>query len=289
MSTDLDATRIVRSWLHTDEHESADRVLDSVLVLLDATPQHRSRWPVRRFAQMNSYAKLAIAAAAVVAVALVGINLLPPSSSSVGGAGPAASPSASPTPSASPSASTEAWHVGAYGVGRYEATLEGVPFSFSFAVPSTHWSSYRFSGMLETGTYPTANYAWIGMPSAHNRMVGTDPCAAKAKYIGGDANDLAIAETKIPGTHATGPTDVTIGGVPAKLVVLTIDPDIACAPSSFMLSGEGMNYPNSLESTIQMWFFERDGKTYEVYSDQAGNNQPLAQEIEQIVESIQFE
>ena len=42
MSTDRDTTRIVRSWLRTDEHESADRVLDNVLALLDATPQRRS-------------------------------------------------------------------------------------------------------------------------------------------------------------------------------------------------------------------------------------------------------
>ena len=30
MTTDRDMTRIVRSWLRTDEHESADRVLDGV-------------------------------------------------------------------------------------------------------------------------------------------------------------------------------------------------------------------------------------------------------------------
>ena len=60
MSTDRDATRIVRSWLRTDEHESADRVLDTVLALLDATPQRRAWWPARRIADMNTFAKLAI-------------------------------------------------------------------------------------------------------------------------------------------------------------------------------------------------------------------------------------
>ena len=51
MDTERDVTRIVRSWLRTDEHESADRVLDNVLALLDATPQRRSWWPARRIAQ----------------------------------------------------------------------------------------------------------------------------------------------------------------------------------------------------------------------------------------------
>ena len=64
MTADLDTTRIVRSWLRTDEHESADRVLDTVLARLDATPQHRSLWPVRRIADVNANVKLLIAAVA---------------------------------------------------------------------------------------------------------------------------------------------------------------------------------------------------------------------------------
>ena len=46
-----DTTRIVRSWLRMDEHESADRVLDVVLDSLDATPQRRPWWPARRIAR----------------------------------------------------------------------------------------------------------------------------------------------------------------------------------------------------------------------------------------------
>ena len=89
MSTERDMTRVVRSWLRTDEHESADRVLDTVLDLLDATPQRRSWWPARRIADMNTYAKILIAAAAIVVVAVVGLDLLPAN----GGVGGAASPS----------------------------------------------------------------------------------------------------------------------------------------------------------------------------------------------------
>ena len=93
MHTEQDVSRIVRSWLRVDEHESADQVLAIVLDSLDATPQRRPRWPARRIATMNTTAKFAIAAAAVVVVAVVGINLLP-STGGVGGT--AASPS--PTP-----------------------------------------------------------------------------------------------------------------------------------------------------------------------------------------------
>ena len=71
MSTDRDTTRIVRSWLRTAEHESADRVLGTVLDRLDATPQRRATWwPARRLPELNNTAKLVLGAAAVVVAAL---------------------------------------------------------------------------------------------------------------------------------------------------------------------------------------------------------------------------
>src|SRR3954464_4434786 len=99
MTANRDLTRVVRSWLREDEHESADRVLGVVLDRLDTTPQRRSRWPAWRFSQMNSPVRLAIAAAAVLAVVLVGYQLLP-RNASVGGVGTPAptQTSASPTP-----------------------------------------------------------------------------------------------------------------------------------------------------------------------------------------------
>ena len=77
MSTDRDVTGIVRSWLEEGATALPDRVLDSVLDQLPATSQRRPWWPARRFREMNNVWKLAIAAAAVVVVAIVGINLLP--------------------------------------------------------------------------------------------------------------------------------------------------------------------------------------------------------------------
>ena len=43
MSTDRDVTRIVRSWLHEDAHEDADRILNLVLDQIDTTPQRLAR------------------------------------------------------------------------------------------------------------------------------------------------------------------------------------------------------------------------------------------------------
>ena len=101
MSTDRDVTRIVRSWLEEGRTALPDRVLDSVLDQLPATPQRRAWGPVRRLNEMNNALKFAIAAAALLVVAVVGISLLPRQ----GGIGSSGS-GETPRPSASPSAAS---------------------------------------------------------------------------------------------------------------------------------------------------------------------------------------
>src|SRR5262245_66681078 len=71
MSQERDVTRLFRSWIREDQHESADQVLGVVLDRLDTTPQLRSWWPARRSNSMNTFAKLIAAAAAVVLVAVI--------------------------------------------------------------------------------------------------------------------------------------------------------------------------------------------------------------------------
>jgi hypothetical protein len=95
MSQERDVTRLVRSWIREDQHESADRILGVVLDRLDTTPQRRSWWPARRSNRMNTYAKLIVAAAAVLVVAFAGFQLLP-RSGGVGGE-PTIEPSPSPS------------------------------------------------------------------------------------------------------------------------------------------------------------------------------------------------
>jgi hypothetical protein len=95
MSQERDVTRLVRSWIREDQHESADRILGVVLDRLDTTPQRRSWWPAWRSNRMNTYAKLIAAAAAVLVVAFAGYQLLP-GNSGIGGE-PTIAPSPSPT------------------------------------------------------------------------------------------------------------------------------------------------------------------------------------------------
>jgi hypothetical protein len=98
VSSDRDVTRIVRSWMDEGVTQLPDRVLDLVLDQLPATPQRRPSWLARRFPPMNTYARLGLVAAAVLAVVVVGLGLFFRS--------PAVGPqvSASPSFSASPAA-----------------------------------------------------------------------------------------------------------------------------------------------------------------------------------------
>lgn len=103
MSTDRETTRVVRSWLEEGVTALPDRVLDAVLDQVPTTPQRRSWWPSRRFFDLNSYARIAIGAAAVVLVAVIGYSLIP-GRGGIGGQ-PTAVPTVAPTaatPSSSP-------------------------------------------------------------------------------------------------------------------------------------------------------------------------------------------
>ncbi|MFL5686380.1 MAG: hypothetical protein ACJ77D_10045 [Chloroflexota bacterium] len=82
-----------------------DWVLASALETIESTPQRRVliRAPWRPI-DMSTFAKVAIAAVVVLAVGVIGVSMLGPRSSSVGGG----QPTASPSPSASASPSTRA-------------------------------------------------------------------------------------------------------------------------------------------------------------------------------------
>ena len=110
MTTERETLRTIGSWMEEGRTRLPDHVLDAVLDQLPSTPQRRPAWSARGIAHVNALAKFEIAAAAVVVVAIVGLNLLSsPGTSNVGGSppSPVASPSplSSPSPSAAPSSS----------------------------------------------------------------------------------------------------------------------------------------------------------------------------------------
>jgi hypothetical protein len=296
MHSETDVARIVRSWLRTDEHESADRVLDDVLALLDATPQRRPAWSARRIADMNTYAKLLIAAAAVVVVAVIGINLMP-ASGGVGTGPPAVSPSpspaASPAPIPSPPPAAIFPPAGPLSIGQHAMTLEDVPFTFSVSKPG--WNSNGSFGIDKaTGIGPEGAgiIFWGDTPTG----VFANPCGEiKGPSIGPSSAALATAVATLPGTDlVSGPTDVTVGGHPAKLVVLKVREDVGCPAESFYLwyapDPALTRYATRLGSTIMVWIIDVDGTLVWIDGETYKGAGPApAQDIQEIVDSFQFE
>jgi hypothetical protein len=162
-------------------------------------------------------------------------------------------------------------------------------------VPTSDWRSNGEFGIEKAAGISSDGAGFILWPDESPVGVYSDPCGSvTGPPLGTSAAKLADAVAKVPGTDlVSGPTDVTVGGHPAKHVVLTIREDIGCTPEAFYLwygpSNGNARYATEKGSTIRVWIVDVDGKivwidgeTYKGAGPQPGK------EIQQIVDSIQF-
>ena len=242
MSAERDVNRIVRSWIRTEEHESADRVLQTVLSRLDSTPQRRPWWPSRRFVYVNKYAQAAIAAAAVLVVAVVGYNLLPRTG---GPGGPqTAAPTAQQTTSPSPSP------VATSGLETVTITPFAPPEGFGMCpegVSSDCAEDPRDDSMAFTVAVPDGweivdNHVWpaaerVDPPGGALLLITrgswlySEPCrpddeASADIPVGPTVADFATALDAHPLLDVTTPVDVTLAGYSGKYLELQGPADI---------------------------------------------------------------
>jgi hypothetical protein len=244
MSTDRDTTRVVRSWLEEGVTALPDRVLDAVLDQLPATPQHRLLGRLRRSFQMNSPVRFAIAAAAVLAVALVGYQLLPSNTGDPGGR-----PSALPSPTTSPTTSltVPSMPAGEVEPGRYAIAWSGGRLTLE--VPRG-WSGEEggISQNPDSDTEIGFGLNPIG-PGEAVTHVYTDACHSEGNLepIGPTADDLVAAleaQLNIDGVVS----DVTVGGVDAKRVDLAEPPGLDRATCRY----------GSVDNPLQIWADARE-------------------------------
>jgi hypothetical protein len=130
--------RIAEAYLADGPTVLADRVLDAALHEVHLTRQRRVLWRAPwRFPNMNTFAKVAVAAVAVIAIGALGLSFLGPVGSGVGGApsatpSPTVAPTASPAPTPTPSPVPTAPPL----TGQFTSDRHG----FSIAYPET-WST----------------------------------------------------------------------------------------------------------------------------------------------------
>ena len=119
--------------------------------------------------------------------------------------------------------------------GRHSLTVDGLPLSFSVPTlsPDRGWARYRslyISKDISASQSAEAVVYWTAFPDGDQ----ADPCGVLSLPIGPSIADLANAVATAPYTKVVeGPSDATVGGRPAKHVVLSVLEDLGCDPGFF--------------------------------------------------------
>ena len=146
MKTDHDLERAVRLWVAQGSDQLPEPALDAALDRIEMTKQRHAGWLARRINLMNGNAlKLGLAAAAIIAVAVLGLRFLP---GTVGGP-----PDSTPTPV--PTAETLA-------SGSFAAPLGEFGEEFDFHATG---SGDDVSGTMEVSN--PAGRGLLGRPAMH--------------------------------------------------------------------------------------------------------------------------
>jgi hypothetical protein len=289
-----------------------DRVLDGVLDQLPATPQRRSWWPARRLREMNTPIRIAVAAAAVVAVAVVGFNFLP-RQGGVGGPAASPSPNVSPSPSAS-NVLTEfpegPLPAGTYVLAPFTPAGEGmchVPAQ-SGCTETTADDTIRFTITVPAGW--DAGGPWVlsgdnappggaGLAFERGGWLLSDPCRVidPDVPVGTTVASFVDAVAAHPILDTTKPIDVTLAGYSGKYFDLQVPTDISkCEtdpgnPSTPVYRPwEPGIYAQGPAQRWHVWVLDVDGVRVLIQSsDFAGTSAQHQAELRAIVNSIQIQ
>ena len=240
MTAPRDPDRLIQTFLSEGETDLPDWAYEAVRRDIQRTRQRVVLGPWRE-PHMSTIARVAIAAAAVVAIGLAWINFGPPDKKGVG-----AQQTPAPTPSPSPHQLPNA---GAIEPGRY--WLNAVGESDVILLPRiavtlpAGWTAdgdlvlKNYAPDLNTGEFDASD-AGAGPALVAWQMSGTfvDPCTnhTLVKPTPGPSIDaLADAFARQPGTAASPPTAVTVDGYSGKFVELTVTADIAKCPGTFWI------------------------------------------------------
>lgn len=184
---------------------------------------------------------------------------------------------------------------------RWTRTVEGVEFSFRAdrswtAGPITESADgvLRFGHLLISKSIEGPQGAeavifWTSMSDGP-----ATPCGQWWGSPVGSIGDFAAAVATARGTELVEePSRVTVGGLPAQHVVVTVRQDIGCDPGFFYRWHAECRGPCWMESTvgdtIRVWFVDVDG-TRLFFEAQTSTeaDADLEREIERIVGSIRF-
>lgn len=230
MSTDRDVTRIVRSWMEEGVTRLPDRVLDSVLDQLPATPQRHTFGLARRRPQMNTYLKFGLAAAAVVAAIVIGLQLIGPTN--VGGPSEA-TPMSSAT--GTPMAQLNDYDQAPLPAGRYQVD-PSLPMVVTVEVPDGWEASHGWVVIGPHGNQAPDGEAirfYGGDLNLYVNPLATDEGLVDPP-VGPSVDDLINAMVDHPDWTTTGPDAITIDGYAGQVVHVTLPPGASHAAPFYL-------------------------------------------------------
>jgi hypothetical protein len=243
--------------------------------------QHDHRRKQERRRKIGAFA---VAAAIAVVVAVLVVRSAPDERQSQ----PAASTPASVGP------------IKRFPISRHVNTADGVPFSYR--VPTPHWE--RFGSISINKSWGGSQGAeaiiyWSSFPDGdYVDYYGHEarPCTRLlSPPVGPSAADLAAAVSTAPGVQLlTGPSDVRVGGNPAKYVVLAVRKDVGCDPGFFYtwhdVYGGAFWTTTPVRATMMVWIVDVDGtRLFIEAATTFSAGSLLEREIQQIVRSIRFD
>jgi hypothetical protein len=200
---------------YLDEYEGStplpEDVRNAIRAQLPSIQQRPAWWPARRFPDMNNTVRIALAGAAVVAVALLGIQFFAPGAG-IGGPDEA-TPTDDPTPTESPEAATIV--IGEGFLEYAEVTTpkpDGWTLEANFASKDgTASDGMGFSAWTTDAVYP-------------------DPCQWEGDVVElstpPTVDEIVAALVAQTGRDPSTPTDVTLGGWAAKRFELVTPADL---------------------------------------------------------------
>jgi hypothetical protein len=296
---------MIHAFLLEGEEELHDQVYDAVRAVIEQKPHRAGVGPWRELS-VNKFLAIGLGAAAVVAVLLIGSNLLGSGSPAPGGAPAASEAPSEPAPSTSPTGAAEgSLPVGAPFVWS-DGSGDAVPVTVTPPAPGWSGETGWFAlGMNQDSGPPNEVYvllfstgtAWT-VPGDACHMESTLPDTPSATI-----DELVAAfSAQTPG-DASEPVDITVDGHAGQSITLRVPSDVDFADCDFgsycLFLDPGIDAPlvdacaRPLQGPGQveeLWIVEVDGNL--VVIDAASWEETPAELVDEqhaMIDSITFE
>ena len=284
---------------YLDEYEGStplpNQVRDATRAQLPSTQQRPARWPAWRFAGMNSFSKLAVAAAAVTVAGFLGFNYLV--APNIGGPDwgvPTPSPAPTSTPRVLRDGDLEA---GTYAINPFPSPNDTIRFTITVpegwqTVPEG-WLGAGPGIMPATGSWAPAG---TGMSFLKVDGLYSDPCNDNLGdpdiEVGPTVDDLVTALASQPMYEATTPTDVVVDGYGGVRMDLLLPAGIdlsSCEGGRYWVWDRGP-YAQGPGNRWHLWILDIDGfRAVVLAEDFEGTSAEDRAELQAIVDSIQID